>query len=459
MKLGNSSENYSRLEDEHYSGVGNDVDNDFERKKKPFDYGKFEALSKSPEIKSWLDKISSRCGKQIFKEEWATFGKQNLFDSYMKMMKQCPGILPYIHELWLNTGEADFSKLSGEQKITYTALYRTFNWTWRGFKPGPRNLPSNKDKFWTAFNSELEGVTQTLNINFKLENLTNFGRLKTTLKEYGLTESEIEKFTEYMSMLKDYPEAIEVQKAGGFWAGIIVGMIIMAIIAGLGFVVWNNYRKKKEVPIVEKITIGKIDKIDDIRETLDVWLRKFSTKCISEGYAEYPNAGDFTNFWRRQKNKLVYQDIEMEVTGEFQLYYDLKNAVPLSYYVYRDKNWKDRMKAYLHIPEYPKVALTGSKANIIEKKTWLINSRKFNQQEQELRESIEKDMVEQAMLTDDYKKLCQEAKISLEAFLRPYLKAGYNMEVIGFVIDVGEKKHEIDPKTWEITPIINIPKE
>ena len=93
---------------------------------KGFDYEKFNQLSESREVKSSLNKIMEVCGKEAFKKEWAELEKQDLSKTYEALMKQYPGIVLWISQLGLDLGKQKFSQLSNEQKITYTALYKTF---------------------------------------------------------------------------------------------------------------------------------------------------------------------------------------------------------------------------------------------------------------------------------------------------------------------------------------------
>lgn len=398
-------------------------------------YEVFSSISKSPEIKSSLNKISNIVGKKVFEKEWKEFEKVDISKTYQEIIQTFPESWLFLSdELWLDLSKKKFSQLDGEEKIVFTALYKLFQ-TRNGWGFLVKKSKDGKE-FRNNFYQEIRFYGEKLNDSFVWTQRKNLWNTSKTLKEYWLTEKEIQKFTEYLKLLEKQPKLVQEAGIGG---KLLVGLVIFVAGAISGAYVYDRFTNTAYT----EINSGEWE-IRDLIPILETMFRKAEFSKHGTIKKEQFTVNDDDNFLinigKDVVNTFQSTEISMNVEGEIALKYDFKD-MEAHYQVTRDPDGKEIVKAYLNIKKQPEVVITSSKAKVLRKNRERVQLTAFNQAELELKEKLEGEIIDKAYKGDFYTQAFQESQQELKNAVKSLLEVGINRDV-EVIIDIqGEKSN------------------
>lgn len=364
----------------------------------PKDYKKFEQLSKDVDVKNWAMKIFEKACNNVMKEKFEILEKENVKEFLVNLINRNRDLLFYISwDLWLPLNIENFADLNISQKLNFAALYKTINkWALD---------TSNRDKISTYFtktkttskeiisscNDNLKWYYDEINRDFKWSNISNFLKLKKTLKkDYGLTDAEADKYEEYVLLVQKHPEYLWILKPNeaGTSAWFIVFFIVWIIVWALWYHFIDNFWKWDGQTEIRKSRI----EIEDPENVLRLITQEagFSGRDIAEKplFEIDEDDGLVMEFLKRGANQLESKKVEMEVEWKLALEYDAWRYMKMEVD-------QDTWVVYLKICP-PNIIVTEANPYIVNKKNELIHLQHFDQVELELLESIKKDAIEDA---------------------------------------------------------------
>ena len=375
------------------------------------DREKFEKLSKDSDLQKWLEKIYDKSCKMAFSEEWKVFEKMNISKKLNDILKSHPSLwLKISWDLWLPLWEAKFSKLTTQQKVNFTTLYKAID---------KKNL-STEDIISRINRFNKENFNK-INRQFEKENAKNFLRLETTLKEFWLNSKEISKVSEYMLLVKKHPEFIwdmQPEKAG--WAR---GYVIVAVLAFALWAIWMHYienmwKEKTETTTVLNgtTTIENPEKVlrlltqkAQFKNGWTTRLRPEYDNAITDVLEEIPLIRHVVRLSREQIEALQTKEIEMEFSWELAMQFDLDKWCSIDINI---TNWK--WVAYVQLPK-PEVIVTNWKAKIVNVDRELVHVKAYDQAEEDLRKELEQKAIDDALKDPNfYEKWRKDVKDQLK---------------------------------------------
>ena len=360
------------------------------------DKEKFEKLSKDKTLKNWLNKLYNKSCEKTFSEEWEHFKKLHIWWTLQKIVKKYPNLLFYITwNLWLPLGEKNFSKLSLEQKLNFTALYQAVEWKGLFDKKNatPRDMLERvKEK--AVLNMD------KINKNFARTNITNFLQLEKTLTEdFKLTSAEAWKVKEYLELIKKHPEFIwknEILEAWT-WGWMIIWLLIGAALAILWMYyidnIWNiNPESNTFVEWVTSISEPRaVLKLITSEVDFSISWRKELKPRAEWSFYRILNSNVITrtillNPYMNAQTKEILMDLDWTAS----LQYDLEKWSRIDLDVKKD--WK-KWEVYVQLP-YPDIVTVRTDAHVTKVDRELVHVREYDNGQEELRQELKNKAIE-----------------------------------------------------------------
>ena len=280
---------------------------------------KFQELSKDKDVENGFNKVLDKCSNEVFKDEWEKFNKINISKTLENIIKNDPRLILYINsELKLPFWKSQFSELTTEEKINFSALYEAiYN----------QHKIQSKDPTVRCSNI-LQNNQNKIKNKLNLMNISNRWILKNTLtKDFWLTENEAKKLQDYLTIISKHPEFINQNqyiKAGiwKFWRWLII-WLVWWILSTL----WVMYVKDLFKPNPETTTNLWNTVIDDPKAILQILTQSldFTTSGKIEKSLFTVNEDDgFVFRWLKElANFFETKEIEMTMDWTLALRYDM----------------------------------------------------------------------------------------------------------------------------------------
>ena len=413
------------------------------------DHKKFESLSKDPVLKKWLEKLFKKNCEMTFSEEWKHFERLNIWKTMENILKKYPDLWFHISwELKLPLSERKFSNLSLQQKLNFTALHSAIFWKNIFYKKNPssqdiidRIRQNNKANF------------NKINSQFERENIKNLLDLEDTLKDFGLTSSEIWKVKEYLLLIKKHPEFAWINKPQE--ADLLPNWVWYAFFLLVGVALWvlwkyyidNLWEVNTESTI--EITRPGIVKVENPESVLKFMV----TKGKFGNDPEHPirwrdevkmfTINDNDSWWKKwakeKLNVIQSREIIMDLSWDVLGWFDLDEWCQINIETNYPSEWK--WIAYVQLPE-PDIMILNDEAKVVSEELERVHISEFKDTHEKLRQKLRSDA--QAWISNDkefYNKTKEDAKNNLLALfktLKPYWMEIEDVRIRFF-----------DPKKWE----------
>lgn len=390
----------------------------------------FEALSKDPVLKKWLNKILNKGLDYKFESIKETSNEK--VDYYIwRMIEKHPELISFIGwelnlpvKIWENNNKTKFSQLSIEQKLKFTALVNVY-----------RNNAINFDKIDTSkiiekYREYLENLLKeaTSRLNTTMKNNKNvfwYVKGKEVLKNaYWLTELEIDKMLEYIELVQNHPEYISWSnwlyefspQLASTWKWIVFWILIWLALAAWGYFTYKYISNLFKLDKPETRVYWDHTEITNFEEVFKLMSAQVET---SSNRREFEEEGiwhfDESTWWwaiwgvKWVWNKLIdvansvqSRKLDLEVKTEMGYLFDIKTA---KCYV-EVKNWKWIFHVRVKKPE---VKITNTEAKIHKSSRERINMDKFDDFELRAVETLKKEAIDEAKKPENI----QKAKESL----------------------------------------------
>lgn len=356
------------------------------------DYEKFESLSKDSTLKNWMEKIYNKACDKVFSEERKHFEKLHIWWTLQKILKKYPDLLIYITwDLWLSLTEKNFSKLSTEKKLNFTALYQAVLWN----NILDKKNPASSDIF-NRVKRNLHENTEKISDNFKRKNVSNFLQLEKTLKEdFWLTANESEKVKEYLELIKKHPELA----SNGFsviesWMWSWWWMLIWLVTWLLLWALWMHY-----IDNIWKINPETTNNVWDVvieEPEAILWLltQKFefhTDGSIKKKLFTESEENTLVEWWKNLIKKGINlfetKELTMEMSWDLALKYDLE----WSSLTVNHTTWEVVLRV-----KKPDIIVVDSNAEITNSNGEVFEMQTFRNAEMELENNLKKRAIETA---------------------------------------------------------------
>lgn len=379
-----------------------------------WDSKKFESLSKDPSLINWLKKVSNKCCEKAFSEQWEHFEKLNVWKTIENILKKYPNLWFEISwNLWLPLSERNFSKLSLQQKLNFTALHSAIFWKNVFYK----NNPSSQDII-NRIRQNNKANFNKINRQFERKNIKNLLDLEDTLKDFGLTSAEIWKVKEYLLLIKKHPELAWAwidytavpNKAWDTTAYLIISALALILWAVL-WALWKHYIDNIWKVEIEKATrIDGVTRIENPEAVLKLVTREANFRTVPWRKVLTPKTDDDLFFqitrkvpllgpWLEEKYKDAQtREITMELEWRVAMQFDLKKWSQIDIDV---KNWK--WIVYVQLP-YPDIITTKTAAKVKEVDRELVHIKEYEQAQEELRQELEQKAINDAKNNPEFYK-------------------------------------------------------
>lgn len=387
------------------------------------DYKNFKSLSKSPLLKSWLNKLYNKSCELAFSEEWKNFAKINIWKTIENILKKYPSLWFEISwKLWLSLSETKFSKLSLQQKLNFTALYTSVYWKNIFYKKNP----SSQDLI-NRIRQNNEANFNKINRQFERKNIKNFLQLEDTLKDFGLNSAEIWKVKEYLEIIKKHPDFVWINKPNEAWNP--WGYLIVAALALALWALWMHYIDNLwKMNIEETTRINGVTKIENPEAVLKLvtreadfltepWKKELKPRTDDKLFFQITREIPLFGTWLEEKYKDAQtREIIMQLRWRLAMQFDLKKWSQIDIDV---KNWKGIV--YVQLP-YPDIITTKTEAEVKKVDRELVHVKEYEQCQEELRQELEQQAIKNAKENPAFYKQWQDdvAKQLYELFSTVY---------------------------------------
>lgn len=333
------------------------------------DQAKFESLLKDPVLQWAFEKIFDKLSNKVFWKEWDKLSDVDVHSALKNHKNNNMSLELYADKvLWLD-GVTFFKNMNRTQKLNFMAFDKAL-------KTG-----KTTEDVLSKMKELQEQYINRLSSSFSWNHITNFLQLKKTLKDYWLTEKEIQKIKELVDII-DMNETITkavmeyVVKMYGplmhpkmLSATVSLWGTALAIIIGLSMVVWwlityaFFFPKEKEKPM----TINSFWTTTEMKEILEILSYQGTIAEFTEWEVElFDIQTDNWVFWWKKPfkwalNKAETRKVKMFVTWEAVVWFDLHQSCFMK--TNMDENGNVSIK--LILPE-PKISVRNTTAQVVD---------------------------------------------------------------------------------------------
>lgn len=330
---------------------------------------RFEKLLQDPTLQRAFEKLFDKMSNKSFWKEWEKLSNIDVHDVLKNHKSNNVWLELYADKILGLEGETIFKNMNNRQKLNFMAFDKAL----KTEKTTEDVLNKTKEL--------QEKYINKLSSSFSWNHITNFLQLKKTLKEYWLTETEIQKIKELVDIIdmsatvKNAATEYIVKMYGPLMhpkmlsASVTLWGTALAIIIGLSLVVWwlltyvLFFPKEKEKPV----TINSFWTTTEMKEILEVLSYQWTIAEFTEWEAQlFDIQTDNWFLWwkkpiKRIFNKAETREIKMFVNWEAVVWFDVKQTCLMN--TNMDDKWNVSIKILL--PE-PKISVRNTTAQVVD---------------------------------------------------------------------------------------------